>query len=332
MVDGLPSLIEPLDVGTFTLRNRLVMPPMQTGRASFQGEVTTKLISFYALRSKMVGLPIVEHAYVSAAGKIGPKQLGIYSDSLIDGLEKLVRAIHEAGAPAIIQISHAGGVTNKKVTGMQPLSPTARPKTRMILESEIGALAEEFTLAADRAVNAGFDGVELHGAHGYLLNQFFSPLFNKRDDEFGGNLQRRMRLPLLVTQKVRSRLKGKLLLYRLGSDDLAPNGTHISDSIIFAKELQQVGVDIIDVSGGMCGSEPKQLRHKMGYFIPQAYEIKKNVKVPVIGVGAIKDAEYANKLTTEGVVDLVAVGRALLKDSKWADKAMNKLRNLDSII
>ena len=191
----------------------------------------------------------------------------------------------------------------------------------MVLESEIGALAEEFTLAADRAVNAGFDGVELHGAHGYLLNQFFSPLFNKRDDEFGGNLQGRMRLPLLVTQKVRSRLKGKLLLYRLGSDDLAPNGTHISDSIIFAKKLQQAGVDIIDVSGGMCGSEPKKLRHIKGYFVPQANEIKKNVKVPVIGVGAIKDAEYANKLITEGVVDLVAVGRALLKDSKWADKS-----------
>jgi 2,4-dienoyl-CoA reductase-like NADH-dependent reductase (Old Yellow Enzyme family) len=124
----------------------------------------------------MVGLPIVEHAFVSAAGKIGPKQLGIYSDSLIDGLEKLARAIHEAGAPAIIQISHAGGVTNKKVTGLQPLSPTAGPKTRMVLESEIGALIEEFTLAADRAVNAGFDGVELHGAHGYLLNQFFASL------------------------------------------------------------------------------------------------------------------------------------------------------------
>ena len=128
MVDGLPSLIEPLDVGTFTLRNRLVMPPMQTGRASFQGEVTTKLISFYTLRSKMVGLPIVEHAYVSAAGKIGPKQLGIYSDSLIDGLEKLARAIHEAGAPAIIQISHAGGVTNKKVTGLQPIRLPLGPR------------------------------------------------------------------------------------------------------------------------------------------------------------------------------------------------------------
>jgi 2,4-dienoyl-CoA reductase-like NADH-dependent reductase (Old Yellow Enzyme family) len=135
-----------------------------------------------------------------------------------------------------------------------------------------------------------------------------------------------MRFPLLIVGKVRERLNGKLLLYRLGSDDLAPIGTHIEDSVTFAKKLEQSGVDIIDVSGGMCGSEPKQLRQVKGYFVPQASEIKKAVNVPVIGVGGITEPGYADKLVSEGKVDLVAVGRAFWSDSKWAEKALETLR------
>lgn len=300
---------------------------MQTGRATFGGAVTNKLINFYIRRSSALGLPIVEHAYVSPSGKIGPKQLGIYDDSLISGLEELAKRIHEVDAPAVVQISHAGGVTNKKVIGEEPAGPSARPKTRMLNVNEMDAIVGDFALAAERAVKAGFDGVELHGAHGYLLNQFFSPLFNKRDDEYGGSLENRMRFPLLVVRMVREHLAGKLLLYRLGSVDLAPDGTHIEDSVVFAKKLEQAGVDIIDVSGGMCGSEPKQLRQMKGYFVPQAGEIKKAVGVPVIGVGGIKEAEYADKLVREGKVDLVAVGRAFWRDSQWAEKALATLRN-----
>jgi 2,4-dienoyl-CoA reductase-like NADH-dependent reductase (Old Yellow Enzyme family) len=196
----------------------------------------------------------------------------------------------------------------------------------MLEVNEMDAIADEFALAAERAVKAGFDGVELHGAHGYLLNQFFSPLFNKRNDEYGGSLENRMRFPLLIVGRVRERLNGKLLLYRLGSDDLAPNGTHIEESVTFAKKLEQSGVDIIDVSGGMCGSEPKQLRQVQGYFVPQASEIKKAVNVPVIGVGGITKAEYADKLVRAGKVDLVAVGRAFWRDPQWAEKALETLR------
>ena len=126
-----------------------------------------------------------------------------------------------------------------------------------------------------------------------------------------GSLENRMRFPLLVVEKVRQRLGKGLLLYRLGSDDLAPNGTHIQDAIAFSLKLQEAGVDILDVSGGMCGSEPKQLRQITGYFVPQASEVKKAVQVPVIGVGGIKKPEFADKLVADGLVDLVAVGRAL---------------------
>lgn len=310
----------------YTLRNRIVLPPMQTGRASFEGAVTSRLINFYVRRSAHLGLPIVEHSYVSPTGKIGPKQLSIHDDSSISGFEKLANALHEVGAPAVVQISHAGGVTNKRVIGTEPACPSPREKSRMLEISEIYGIADEFALAAERAVKAGFDGVELHGAHGYLLNQFFSPLFNRREDEFGGSLEKRMRFPLLVAEKVHKRLDGRLLLYRLGSDDLAPHGTHIEDSVVFASRLEASGVDILDVSGGMCGSEPKQLRQIKGYFVPQASEIKKAVNVPVIGVGGITEAEYADKLVCEGKVDLVAVGRAFWSDSQWAEKATETLK------
>ena len=303
------------------------MPPMQSGRASFKGEVTGKLVNFYVRRSVAIGLPIVEHAYIAAAGKIGPKQLGIYDDTLIEGFKKLATGIHSVGAPAVVQISHAGAVANKKVIGALPVGPSAGGKNRMLEKTELEGLVEAYAAAAERAVKAGFDGVELHGAHGYLLNQFFTPLLNKRDDKYGGSLEGRMRFPLCVVERVRQRLGGKLLLYRLGSDDLAPTGTQIEDAVEFARRLVDAGVDVVDVSGGMCGSEPKQLRQIKGYFVPQASQIKKAVKAPVIGVGGITEAEFADGLVRAGQVDLVAVGRALWHDVEWPQKAAATLKN-----
>ncbi|MCW3999231.1 MAG: NADH:flavin oxidoreductase [Candidatus Bathyarchaeota archaeon] len=321
----MPGLLTPLTVRGITLRNRIVYPPMQSGRASFLGEVTNRLVNFYVRRSAYVGLPIVEHAYVSALGKIGPRQLGIYSDALIGGYEKLVKGLHSVGAPAVVQISHAGAVATKKVIGEKPVGPSEREKSRMLEKTELQELAEDYGLAADRAVKAGFDGVELHGAHAYLLNQFFTPLLNKRIDEFGGSLENRMRFPLMVVEKVRRRMGGGLLLYRLGADDLAPMGTHIEEAVEFAKCLEAAGVDILDVSGGMCGAMPKQLKDVTGYFVGQAAAVKAAVGVPVVGVGGISDPVYADDLVQAGKVDLVAVGRALWHNPLWAQNAAEAL-------
>jgi NADPH2 dehydrogenase len=320
-------LTDPLKVKNVTLKNRIVMPPMQSGRATFEGAVTNRMINFYTRRVSALGLVIVEHAYVSLLGKLSPKQLGIYDDMLNQGFTKLAAAVHAVGTPVVLQITYAGGVANKNVLKAQPAGPSTTGKARELQISEIETIADEFAAAAARAVKAGFDGVELHGAHGYLLCQFFSPLMNKRTDKYGGSLENRMRFPLLVVEKVRERLDGRLLLYRLGADDLAPNGTTIDDSVVFAKALEQAGVDIIDVSGGMCGAEPKQLRRLKGYFVPQAAAIKKAVNVPVIGVGKIRDAVYADELVRDGLVDLVAVGRALWADIEWAEKAIQTLSN-----
>jgi 2,4-dienoyl-CoA reductase-like NADH-dependent reductase (Old Yellow Enzyme family) len=322
----LAGLLDPLRVKGLTFKNRIVMPPMQTGRATIEGAVTNRLINFYVRRSTALGLLIVEHCYVSAAGRLSFKQLGIHDDNLTNGLEKLATNIHAIGTPVVVQISHAGGVANKHVIGMQPAGPSATKLARKLTKSEIESMVQEFAVATERAIKAGFDGVELHGAHGFLFNQFLSPLLNKRKDKYGGSLENRIRFPLMAVEKVRESLKGRLLLYRLGADDLNLNGTRIEDAATFALKLEQHGVDIIDVSGGMCGSEPKQLRKVKGYFVPQAYEIKKVVTVPVIGVGGITKAEYADKLIRDGKIDLVAVGRALWKDPQWAEKAAERLK------
>jgi len=301
------------------------MPPMQTSYATTKGRVTKKLIEHYTKRSKSLGLLIVEHSYVSLNGKISKRQLGIHDNSLVPGLKKLAKSVHATGTKVILQINHAGRVTSQEVIGTKPVAPSAHENARRLTLKEITGLVEDFAMAAERAVRAGFDGVEVHGAHGFLINQFYSPLANRRTDRYGGPLQNRVKFPLEVVEAVKEKVGKKLLLYRLGSDDLDPAGTQIKDSIWFAVQLEDKGIDIIDVSGGLCGSRPKHLQGTQGYFISQAQKIKKAVKLPVIGVGGIKEPRFANRLIQERKVDLVAVGRELLRYPDWATKAIKEL-------
>ncbi|MFW9832011.1 MAG: hypothetical protein ACFFD8_09570 [Candidatus Thorarchaeota archaeon] len=192
---------------------------------------------------------------------------------------------------------------------------------------ELEPIAYAFGRAAERAISAGFDGVEVHGAHGFLLNQFYSPLTNHRADAYGGSLENRMRFPLEVVREVRKRIGTNMLLYRLGSVDLEMMGSQIEDSQQFAKRLSQEGVNILDVSGGMCGSAPKSLIRQEGYFVPQAEAIKQSVDKPVIGVGGVKTPQFADHVIRERKVDFIAVGRALKKDPLWAVKAVKFLKN-----
>ena len=317
----LAGLLDPLEVKGLTLKNRIVMPPMHTGLATTKGGVTEKLVKHYTRRSKALGLLILEHNYVSLEGKLSERQVGIYDDSLIPGLEKLSSSIHATGTPIVIQINHAGRVASTESTRKQPVAPSQSGNARELKVEEITALAENFAKAAERAMKAGFDGVEVHGAHGFLLNQFFSPLTNRRRDNYGGPLENRMKFPLEVVERVKEKVGGRLLLYRLGSDDLDPDGIRIEDSQKFAVKLEEAGIDIIDVSGGLCGSRPAELQGRQGYFVPQAQQIRKVVGIPVIGVGGIAEPEFGDRLIREGRVDLVAVGRKFLEDPDWAKKA-----------
>ncbi len=328
----MPRLFDPTKIGSLQLKNRIVMPPMATGLATTEGEVTEDLIKHYEKRAKGLGLQIVEHSYVMKSGKLSQQQLGIYDDKFVTGLAKLTERIHFLGTPIAIQINHAGRVTTSDVCGQQPIGPSAIPHSkehetpRELSKTEIEQLIEAFSLAANRAVEAGFDAVEVHGAHGFLLNQFLSPLSNKRKDEYGGSLENRVRFHFQIIGRIQEKIgKSFPLLYRLGADDMHPEGLTLKESKVFAQHLEKRRIHAIDVSGGMMGSRPAHLTGP-GYYVPLAEAIKSVVKIPVIGVGGIKTPEFADEVIKKNRADLVAVGRAMLTDPKWALKAVEALK------
>jgi len=327
----MPSLLDPLNIKNYTLKNRIVMPPMATELATEKGKVTDKLIKHYLDRCSGLGMLIIEHTYIEIQGKYSPRQLGIYDDELIEGLSKLVKEVKEkCNTVIIIQLNHAGGKASSNITSRKPIAPSpimvpgGTEQPRQMTLADMKRVKNAFKNAAIRAIKAGFDGVEIHGAHGFLLNQFLSPITNKRIDAYGGTLAKRMKFPLEVIEQVRRAIGNKLLLYRLGADDMMPGGLTIEESRKFAMKLEEYGVDIIDVSGGLCGSRPEGLTGQ-GYFVPLAEKIKSVVRVPVIGVGGIRDPKYADEIVRLGKVDLVAVGRAILENPNWPIKAINEL-------
>ena len=324
------GLTDSLRVKNITLMNRLVLPPMHTGLASERGEVTQPLIRHYTQRANGPGLVIIEHSYVSRDERLSQNQLGIHDDSLIQGLARLVETVHRLKTPVAAQINHAGRLSNSKITGTQPIAPSSIPASdekeipRELSASEIEAIVERFVEAARRALKAGFDIVEIHGAHGFLLNQFLSPLANKRLDRYGGDLEGRMRLPLEIVRKVRAEIGNVPLFYRLGADDMRPEGLTLEDSKKVAVELASAGVDVIDVSGGLGGARHPESKEE-GYLVHLAEGIKSVVKIPVIAVGGIVTGAFADSVVRDGRADLVAVGRAMLNDPDWAAKAIRSI-------
>jgi len=324
-------LFDPLIIGNVALKNRIVMAPMANELADVQGRVTDPLIAHYTRRAPGVGLVIVEHSYFTPEGKASLKQLGIHDDAMVNGLTKLAESIHGQGTAVCIEVNHSGSEGSRDVSGVEPIAPSAVPTDksgdvpRELERHEIEDLVRLFGEAARRARKAGFDAVELHGAHGYLLNQFTSPLTNRRNDEYGGSFEGRIRFPLEAVTEVR-RVVGSdfLVLYRLGASDGEGRGVTIGEMQTFAQRLVQAGVNIVDVSGGLIGYAPDDMTEQ-GYFLPLAEEIKQAVKAPVIGVGGITDPAFADQAIRKGRVDLVAVGRALLADPDWALSAKGTL-------
>jgi 2,4-dienoyl-CoA reductase-like NADH-dependent reductase (Old Yellow Enzyme family) len=299
-----------------------------------------------------VGLIIVEHAYISEEGQAHPKQLGIYHDRLLPGLTKLAAKIRSEGAIAGIQINHAGArvLENAVAPSGIPL-PFLPRRSRQLSQNqedgpgkaeelyspfeerpheltvkEIKELTEKFALAAARAKKAGFDLVEIHGAHGYLLNQFLSPLTNRRHDAYGGSLENRLRFPLEVVRAVREAVgPDYTVFYRLGADDRVEGGLNLEESCRIIPLLEDAGVDVIDLSGGL-GGYIKQ--GPQGFFLYMADAIKPVARVPVIVTGGIKTPQFADMVIRQGRADLVGIGRALLADPAWAQKAWLALNGL----
>lgn len=329
-------LLKSLQAGTLRLDNRLVMPPMATAKAESDGKVSQDILDYYKEKSEggHISLIIIEHSFITPEGKASKNQLSVSDDNMIEGLRKLADVIHQNGSKAIMQLNHAGSAAEKEVIGTMPVGPSAviNPRKgnmpRELTDKEIDDIIQAFYDAARRTKEAGFDGVEIHSAHGYLLNQFFSPLTNKRKDEYGGSIHNRIRIHLKVIEAVRSAVGNDFpILLRLGASDYMEGGSTIEDSQIAAKEFEKAGIDILDISGGFCGYVVPGCSEQ-GYFAQLSESTKKVISIPVILTGGITEAKAAEQLLADGKADLIGVGRAIFKDSTWAQRAVESLHTI----
>lgn len=323
----------PIRIGSLPLPTRLVMPPMATSKALADGAVSPEVLAYYAEKSQggHIALILIEHSYIHPLGKASAHQLSVAEDSRVDGLRELASVIQANGSKTMMQINHAGSSTTEEIVLAQPMgpSPIVNPrrgtKPREMTLADIRGVVGDFQQAARRVKAAGFDGVEIHSAHGYLLNQFLSPLTNKRQDEYGGSLRNRIRLHLEVIEAVRSEVGTDFpILLRLGASDFADGGTSLEDSQQAAQEFEAAGIDALDISGGLCGYNVSGLSGQ-GYFAPLSAAIKAKVGIPVILTGGVTDPLAAEQLLLEDKADCIGVGRAILQDSAWARKAMEIL-------
>jgi len=325
------KLLEPVRVGTMSLRNRIVMPPMEARLNRPDGSVTKAMIDYYSERAKGgVGAIIVQNSYIDdKESRSALSQSGVYSDHLIAGLNELAEAIKTYGAAALLQVGHGGRQCAPEATGRQPVAPSAIPckhvgvMPRELTLTEIEEIQNAFAEAASRVKQAGFDGVEIHGAHGYLICEFLSPYTNKRSDKYGGGLENRALFALEIIKRVRDRVgDGFTVGYRMSADEYVPGGLTLEETSRFARMLEKAGVDYVHVSAGIYESLPDMVPPmyvERAHLVHLAEGIKKAVRMPVITVGA-HDVETAEKALQEGKADLVALGRALIADPELPKK------------
>ncbi len=321
-----PLLSAPLSIGNLVLTNRIVLPPMVIFRAADDGLVTPAHIEHYR-SSTGPGLMIVEGTAVLPEGRIDRRQLGIFNDHHIDGLAQLAKIIHAGGAVAGIQIHHAGALAFLE-TGKRGIKRTASALFRLgrqqFKTSGLRRIREAFGAATRRAIEAGFDIIEIHGAHGYLFSQFLSPLKNWRIDRYGGELDNRRRLLLEVYQEVHSKVVGRALAtVRLGVADGYRGGLKLADGLSTASVLEKCGAELLDISSGS-GTCPsvKPEGSPFSDRLHLAREAKQALSIPVIGGGGVRHPDLAEKALREGMADLIYVGKGMLADPAWARKTI----------
>ncbi len=321
-------------IGSLELRNRIVMPPMGTNMAAFDGEASDEIIDFYEERAKGgCGLIITEICRIDEGAGAGMlHQLSATSPKYIRGLERLADAVHKYDTKIFLQLHHPGReISSYQLGGIQPVAPSAIPckaigeTPRELTTEECGKLVRRFVRAASYAKLAGMDGVELHGAHGYLIDEFLSPYSNKRTDKYGGSFEGRLTFLAEIVTGIRKKCGPKFpMSVRLSCDEYVDGGLRLEDSVKIAKALEKLGVSSINVSAGVYESgyaiiEPQGFPE--GWKKHLAAEIKRNVSIPVIAVNNIKYPSTAEKYLEEGISDFVAIGRGQLSDPQWGNKA-----------
>lgn len=329
------TLLSPFDLGGLRLRNRVVMAAMSS-KLAVDGFVSPDQIAYYQERAAGgVGLITVEYACVETTlGGAYASQLALDRREHLDGHRRLVNAIKETVAAAALQLHHAGGQTfPSAIEGRQPVAPTTRTFTmfgapiepRALEDSEVRNLIQRFADAAGRAVEAGYDAIELHGAHGYLLAEFLSPLMNRRNDDWGGDFDRRLAFPTAVAKAVKAELgAGRPLTYRFSVEEYLEGGLALKDALDIAPRLEACGVDAISVTSGTVENveyavDPMSM--DQGWRLPLARAVKETVSIPVMCTGPFRKPEFAEQALVGGDVDLIVLGRPLLADPHWVEKA-----------
>ena len=269
---------------------------------------------------------ISSHTYVSQEGQAGPWQLGIYSDKLVAGFSEMTEAVHKASAKIVMQLTHAGIQANSSLTGLPPQGPSAFEKVPVGQEmnyEEIQKVIDAFGQAALRAQTAGFDGVQIHAAHGFLLSQFLSPFFNNRKDQYGGNIENRARLALEVYHSVRSGVGDHFpVMIKLNSEDFLERGLNLDEMVQVATMLENAGIDAIELSGGtLYSGECTPVRQgkfdseeKEAYHLDGARKYKERIGVPLMLVGGIRSYGVAERLVREGLADYISLSRPLIRE------------------
>jgi 2,4-dienoyl-CoA reductase-like NADH-dependent reductase (Old Yellow Enzyme family) len=337
----MPRLEDSLTVKSLEIRNRIVLPPLTTSFGTADGEVTESCLGFYRQRARDVGLVIVEAAAARPDGRITPFSLGLWDDAKVAGMRTLARAIKEEGAAAAIQVVHAGARAVPVEGGIRGASPSGvrlRPgvEPTILTESQIAEITEDFAAGAERAAEAGFDAIEVHGAHLYLLSQFLSPLTNRREDRYGGDALGRATFALEVVKAIRGRVgPNYVIIFRLNAVELADGGQAIEDGVAAARALEDAGVDVlhaslvaqatskeIDGHTYLMSSSALPKDRERGAAVPYAAAVKSAVRVPVIAVGKLGEPSIAAKVLAEGAADMVAIGRQMIADPDSAGKML----------
>ncbi len=321
-------LFEALTINGLTLPNRFVRSATWEGMATVDGRVTPQLVdTMVALAHGGVGLIISGHAYVSRMGQASPWQLGIYDDSLVEGLKSMNAAVHAAGGRIVAQLAHAGNFALEKAIGAPPVVASAfdglaqTPRSELSLD-DIQKLKHAYVAAARRAKDAGFDGIQLHSAHGYLLSQFLSPWFNRRTDAYGGPIENRVRIHVETIRAIRETVgEDYPILVKMNCEDFAEGGLTVAESVAAARQMVNAGLDAVELSGGLLtGGKLSPSRpnintpDKEAYFKEAARAFKQALEVPLILVGGIRSPEVAERLLNEGVADGFAMSRPLIRE------------------
>lgn len=325
-------LLQPGKIGSLYVRNRVIMAPLGSRLTTENGAVTDDMIEFYSQRARGgAGVIVIEAMgieYPQAVGK--PNHVRFHDERYVPGHAKLVEKIHECGGKAFAMLWHAG-INKGCLEGVQPVGPSAilNPNTGIVPHEltvdEIHELVNKFGQAAARAKLCGYDGVNVHAAHGYLLSSFVSAATNQRTDEYGGSFENRIRFPLEVLTAIRRNTgKDYPVVFRINGSDFIDGGITPEEAAAFAEALEKGGVNAIDVSAGVYGSidtmiEP--IQYEEGWKLYLAENIRKHVSIPVFGVGVIHDPAKADKAIADGQVDFVCVGRELLCEPQWVNKA-----------